>query len=203
MRLVLLTLPLALVVGTLAGGRISRLPSVPFRWVALVPAGVALQFVPMSGSGGALLLIASFALLCAFAARNLGLAGFPLILLGLLLNLTVIGLNNGMPVSKTALIRSGQSSTLAALRSHGGSKHHLATNQDELLPLGDVLALPPPVRQAISVGDIATHAGIVWLIVWGMLRTPTPLRGPGSENGDGHPDPASEPRLIGAAQEDS
>jgi hypothetical protein len=203
MRLVLLTLPLALVVGTLAGGRIGRLPSLPFRWVALVAVGVALQFVPVSGSAGAILLIASFVLLCAFAVRNLALPGLPLILLGLALNLTVIALNSGMPVSKGALIRSGQASTLATLRNDGGSKHHLATHHDELLPLGDVLALPPPVRQAISVGDIATHAGIVWLIVWGMLRTPAPTNaGSNSGYGEARPDPASKPRLIGAARED-
>jgi len=64
-----------------------------------------------------------------------------------------------------------------------------------LLPLADVLPLPPPVSQAISVGDIATHAGIVWLIVWGMLRVPGPPPTTEEENDD-----RPEPRLVGSAR---
>ena len=193
MRLVLLTLPVALLAGLLAGGRIGRIPSIPIRSVLLALGGIALQFVPGRGTFGSILLVASFLLLCAFAVRNITLPGFPLILLGLVLNLTVIAANNGMPVSKHALVRSGQQSTLASLGTAGGSKHHLATSQDVLLPLADVLALPPPVSQAISVGDIATHSGIVWLIVWGMLRVPSSTRAT-----DEPAEPKSEPRLIGS-----
>jgi hypothetical protein len=199
-RLVLLTLPIALVAGTLAGGRISRLASLPVRSASLAAAGIALQFIPSTGAVGSALLVASFVLLVAFAARNLSLPGFPLILLGLVLNLTVIALNDGMPVGKHALVRSGQGATLASLRASGGAKHHLASKSDRLLPLGDVLALPPPVQQAVSVGDIATHSGIVWLVVWGMLRVPAPARSTSNESGS---DPPAEPRLIGAARKDA
>jgi hypothetical protein len=199
-RLVLLTLPIGVLAGLLFGGRAGRLAAVPIRAPLLALAGIALQFVPVRGATGAILLVASFVFLCAFAIRNIALAGFPLILLGLVLNLCVIAVNNGMPVTRQALVRSGQASTLQALKSDGGSKHHLATSRDELTPLADVLALPPPVSQAISVGDIATHAGIVWLIVWGMLRVPAPPSGsakPEVEPEAGREDHA-EPRLVGA-----
>jgi uncharacterized protein DUF5317 len=197
-RLVLLTLPVAVLAGLLLRGRVGRLASLPVRAPLLALAGIALQFVPGRGTAGAVLLVASFVFLCAFAIRNISLPGFPLILLGLVLNLTVIAVNNGMPVTRQALVRSGQASTLQALKADGGSKHHLATSQDELMPLADVLALPPPVGQAISVGDIATHAGIVWLIVWGMLRVPPATStnvGPQTD-----PDERPEPRLVGTGK---
>ena len=195
MRLVLLTLPIGVLTGLLLGGRVGRLASLPVRAPLLAVLGIALQFVPARGTTGAILLVASFVLLCAFAVRNVTLPGFPLILLGLVLNLTVIAVNNGMPVSRHALVRSGQASTLDDLRTAGGSKHHLATSGEELLPLADVLALPPPVSQAISVGDIATHAGIVWLIVWGMLRVPPPVPSPKEPEED-----RPQPRLVGTGR---
>jgi hypothetical protein len=192
-RLVLLTLPIGVLAGLLLGGRIGRLGSLPIRAPLLAALGIALQFVPATGTVGAILLVASFVSLCAFAIRNLKVPGFPLILLGLVLNLTVIAVNNGMPVTRHALVRSGQKSTLHDLRTSGGSKHHLATSEDRLMPLADVMALPPPVGQAISVGDIATHAGIVWLIVWGMLHVPAPPPAPAEEDDD-----RPEPRLVGS-----
>jgi len=194
-RLVLLTLPIGVLAGLLLGGRVSRLASLPVRTPLLAALGIALQFIPATGTTGAILLVASFVFLCAFAVRNLELPGFPLILLGLVLNLTVIAVNNGMPVTRHALVRSGQASTLKDLRTAGGSKHHLATTEDRLMPLADVLALPPPVGQAISVGDIATHAGIVWLLVWGMLRVPAPPAASEEENDD-----RPEPRLVGSGR---
>ncbi|HEY2804080.1 MAG TPA: DUF5317 family protein [Actinomycetota bacterium] len=197
MRLVLLTLPIGVFLGLVLGGRIGRLASLPVRAPLLALIGIALQFVPATGTVGAILLVASFVFLCAFAIRNLKLPGFPLILLGLVLNLTVIAVNNGMPVTRHALVRSGQASTLHDLQTEGGTKHHLATADDELLPLADELALPPPVSQAISVGDIATHAGIVWLIVWGMLRVPPPPVTPSEPEGD-----RPEPRLVGSRRSD-
>src|SRR5919202_1758522 len=77
--------------------------------------------------------------------------GFALVLLGLALNLAVIGANGGMPVSRRAIVASGQQDTLAALLRDGdGVKHHLAGPRTRLLPLADVLAVPQPVGQVIS-----------------------------------------------------
>jgi hypothetical protein len=85
------------------------------------------------------------------------------------LNLAVIGANAGMPVSRSAIVASGQQDTLGELAEDGdGVKHHLAGPSTRLLPLGDVLAVPPPVKQVISVGDIAVDAGIFWFVVGAM-----------------------------------
>ena len=53
------------------------------------------------------LLYVSFALLVAFViAANIRIIGFPLVLIGIVLNLTVIAANQGMPVTKRALVAS-------------------------------------------------------------------------------------------------
>jgi hypothetical protein len=110
-------------------------------------------------------LIASYALLLLFVAANLRAPGVWLILIGLALNLAVIAPNGGMPVSRSALIRSGQASTLSELENGRGTKHHLETPRDVLTPLADVIAIGSPVNQVASVGDVLVYAGLLWLIV--------------------------------------
>ena len=90
-------------------------------------AGVILQFLEPAGWKGAATLLLSFALLLIFAAENIRTAGFVLIAAGLSLNALVIAANAGMPVTREAIVRSGQASTIPELEAGaGGSKHHLA-----------------------------------------------------------------------------
>jgi hypothetical protein len=117
------------------------------------------------------LLIGSFVLLVVVCVVNLGVSGFVLVASGVVLNLAVIGLNAGMPVSRHALAASGQLDTVHELVDRQGYvKHHLAGPDDRLLALGDVIAIPPPIGQAVSVGDVLTSTGIAWVIVAGMRR---------------------------------
>ena len=168
MRLVLFTLPTAVLLGYLTGGRLGRLETVSFRWPFVGLAGIALQFAPFAGTTGYVLLLASFAMLFVAAGANRRLPGFVLLLAGLWLNFLVIAVNHGMPVTMHALQASGQQSTLRELRANPGSKHHLATSDDILLPLADQLPIGSPVHQAVSVGDLLVHAGAIWFVVRGM-----------------------------------
>ena len=178
MRLMLLVITLAVITGKLAGGRLDRLPHAGVRWALLALVGLALQLAPLPAPTALTLLYLSFALLLVFAAANLRRPGFLLILLGMVLNLAVIGANAGMPVSRSAIVASGQQDTLGELAEDGdGVKHHLADPSTRLLPLGDVLAVPPPVKQVISVGDIAVDAGVFWFVAGAMgPRRRRPLR---------------------------
>lgn len=164
MRLILVTIVAATTVGLLAGGRVRFFPSIPLAWWSLAIVGVALQFFGGGGDTAYWALIGSFVLLLAFAVLNLRAPGFILIFVGLLLNALVIVLNHGMPVTRQALVRSGQESTLADLREHGGAKHHLADGDTVLLALGDAIAIPKPIGQAVSVGDLCVHLGVGWCI---------------------------------------
>jgi hypothetical protein len=120
------------------------------------------------------MLLGSFVLLSVFAIANVKTAGFALILIGVAMNFTVIALNSGMPVSRQALIASGQADTVDDLVNDADSyvKHHLAHTDDRVLFLGDVIALAPPVAQAVSVGDFYTYGGVAVVIIAAMRRRP-------------------------------
>lgn len=184
MRLMLASLSLAVLAGVLLGGQLRALSHVHLRWTGLALAGFALQFVSGPGTVVPLTcLYLSFALLTVFALRNIGVSGFPIIVAGIALNFLVIGVNQGMPVSQHALEASGQADTLDALIDSPYPKHHLASDDDVAVFLGDVIALPQPIGQAISVGDVFTYGGVAVVIVAGM-RSPTGRRD--DEEADGH-----------------
>jgi hypothetical protein len=178
MRLIATSLALAVVIGYLLGGRLSSVASLRVRWQPLAVVGLALQVIPVPGRALPLaLLYVSFALLIAFALANVaaGVAGSWLILIGIALNFVVIGLNQGMPVTRDALVASGQGETLAVLLDDGGAKHHLAGPDDRLLFLGDVLPIRP-IRMVASPGDLIAYGGVVWLVVAAMLGRFAPFR---------------------------
>lgn len=170
MRLVLFTFPPAIGVGYLLGGRLRNLGLVRFRYPAVGLAGVALQVLPIGGTPGFLALVASFLLLLFVSAANWRLTGFVLVIVGLWMNFLVIVVNRGMPVTREAIVASGQAATLEGIEDSGGTKHHLATAEDDLMFLADRIAVPAPVKQAISVGDIVAYAGAMWFVVAGMRR---------------------------------
>jgi uncharacterized protein DUF5317 len=163
---------LAIIAGLVAGGSIHRFAELRLRWWLLAPVGFALQGVPLpDGRHGGDLVIrmivfgASYVLVLAFAVRNWRIAGVPMIVVGLLLNGMVVTANGGMPVSRGALEASGQGEVLHLLLEDEGAKHHLLDDDDVLTPLGDVIAVPAPVGQVVSVGDVFVYAGLVWLIL--------------------------------------
>jgi hypothetical protein len=182
MTFVLGTLILAALVGVAAGGRLARLATLRIRWVPVAVLALTLQAVSIPGRDWSLaLLLASFGLLVAFAVRNLhDLPGFRLVLIGIVLNVFVIAVNGGMPVTREALDRSGQGGTLTSLLA-GGTKHHLAGPDDRVLLLADSIPIAP-LHQIVSVGDLFTYAGVAWLVIAGTLGRDR-VRGRGAELG--------------------
>jgi hypothetical protein len=179
MRFLLGVLLAAVILGYLFRGRLRNVEAVKLRWWGLAPVGLALQLVPIAGTthGQRLvtvsLLIASYPILMLFTIKNIRLAGFALITLGLALNLTVIAANQGMPVTKHALIASGQGDVLGELQKEPGAKHFLARPGDVVLePLADVIPVGDPIDQVLSVGDIFIYAGVVWFVVAAMRGRP-------------------------------
>ena len=170
MKLVIPTLMLAVLAGRLAGGSLSNLGKLRIAWTPLALIGLTLQFLIPPGQWPLTLLMVSFVLLLIFGAVNFEVPGFPLIVAGVVLNFLVIAVNHGMPVTEHAIVVSGQQDTLRQLVSDPGVKHHLAGPDDELLFLGDFIALPQPVGQIVSVGDILTYGGVAWLVFAAMRR---------------------------------
>ena len=178
MKLMAICMSVILLVGYLTGGRLRNLANLEIQWPWLALIGLALQFVTGPGTSVPLVcLYLSFALLIVFTIKNIRVFGFAVILAGVLCNLLVIGANGGMPVSKAALRGSDQGRFLGDLENNPYPKHHLATDDDLLRFLGDVIPLPEPIAQAISIGDILTYGG-VGLVVVGAMRGPSRRREP-------------------------
>jgi Family of unknown function (DUF5317) len=175
MKLLLAVVVLSVCLGYLLGGRLHRLEALRPRWWGLVILGLGIQFVPLpEGVAGTDLVVRtavlalSYSLLLIFGLVNVRMPGMLLVVVGLACNTTVIVVNGGMPASAQALIDSGQEDVLALLRDQGADKHHLLTDDDQLTFLADVIAVPQPIGQAVSVGDIFVYAGLTWLIVAAM-----------------------------------
>jgi len=196
MGLVIGTLVVGVAAGLVLGGRVGNLGDLRIRWLPLALAGFALQSISISDSVWPLVILAvSYVLLTAFAVENVRARtpGARLILIGILLNFTVIALNGGMPVTRSALVASGEQDTLHELVDGHAVKHHLASADDSLVILGDVIPLAP-VHQIVSIGDVFTYLGVAWLVAAGMLRrrdpvtTAAPPPGSSSEPSSGPPE---------------
>jgi hypothetical protein len=169
--LVLIVIGLAVCVGFIAGGSLRPFERFRLHWWGVALAGLALQGIPLahgvSRPVGTVALIASYVLLGAFAWVNRRLPAVWLIIIGLALNVLVIGVNGGMPVSAAALeTAGGQPEDLAGT---GTLKHHLMGPTDDLTALGDVIGIPPPVGAVISIGDVLLYTGVAILVVVVML----------------------------------
>ena len=157
-----------LLAGYLAGGSLRNFDRVQVHWWGAAIGGLVLQVLPLrrwvADDVAVAALVGSYALLIAFVWVNRRLPAAPLLLVGLVLNMAVITLNGGMPVSESAIdISGGHDGALPAAIDDG--KHHVMTSSDVLTPLADVIALPPPVATVLSVGDLFLYAGIVTFTV--------------------------------------
>ena len=165
MTVVLAILALAVGAGLLAGGSLRFLERFRVHWWALAPIALALQFIPIATENAeragfaAASLVASYVLLLAVIAVNRRVPGSAFMAVGLLMNLAVVGLNGGMPVSADAIRIAGAQGVVAI---EDGAKHHLMSEIDVLQPLGDVIPVPPPFGVVFSIGDVLLYGGLAW-----------------------------------------
>jgi Family of unknown function (DUF5317) len=177
--LVLVVAVVALAVSLATGG--ARLARVRIRAVRLLAAAAVVQvgtsvLVPGSGIARATALVLTTVLVGLFLVGNARLPGVPLVALGLLLNVVVVGANAAMPVSVSAAARAGiERSDLHlardAMREPTGSNTRFAV-------LGDVVPVALPTRpQVVSPGDVLVAAGVcLLLLTGGARRRQTPRR---------------------------
>jgi hypothetical protein len=174
----------ALIAGLVVGGRFRNFERLQVHWWGLAIGGVALQVLPVPRTLqlspavlGTAMLVGSYVLLLAFLAVNRWVPAVGVMALGLLLNLTVVAANGGMPVTAAAIERAGGSTTV--LSDGNGSKHHLADDDDVVVVLGDVIAVPKPIGVVLSIGDVLLYAGIAWFVIQVMRgrsrENPRPL----------------------------
>jgi hypothetical protein len=169
--LVLIVIGLAVGIGFVAGGSLRPFEHLNVHWWGVAVAGLALQTISitadMGRSAGLAALAGSYGMLLAFAWVNRRLPALWVLMAGLVLNILVIGVNGGMPVSASALDTAG--SGAEGLLGAGTAKHHLMGPEDSLTGLGDVIGIPPPVGAVISIGDVLLYGGVAALVVMIML----------------------------------
>jgi hypothetical protein len=169
-------LGIGLLLGWGFGGRLRNLGTVRIHLWPLALIGLVLQAVPLPRLGGTPqsvlplgMVLLSYGILLFFVAVNWRLRGFLAIGIGLLLNAVVIGANLGMPVSAYAVRLSGQAEAIAKLTSGADPKHHLASEEDVLLPLADVIPVGSPFNIVVSVGDVVSYVGAAAFLTASML----------------------------------
>jgi len=178
MTIMIIPLVAAIVVAVATGGRLRNVSARPIRAAAALGAGVVLQaaahLVTVSDTIGFICIVASYVLLVGFALANIRLVGMPVVLVGLLLNLTVIALDSGMPVRADAIATVERDRTPEAIAQiQFDAKRHLERPTDRLTVLGDVLPVRP-VHEVVSFGDLILALGLAD-VVFRLLR---PLAAP-------------------------
>lgn len=148
----------------LTGGSLSRLAELPLRclWLAPVALGVQVVIVTIAPGGSvtlhALIHIGTYLMIGLFLWVNRKIPGVPVIGLGTLSNATAIIANGGvMPASIKA-------QRLAGLNEGGGFHNSAALLHPHLLWLGDIIPVPGPLPNVLSVGDCFIFAGMLVLL---------------------------------------
>jgi len=177
-----------LLVGLLAGGRLSGIAQVRFRWGWLVFLGFGTQVVLFSppvtqrlgelsstvGSWlGPSIYVVSTAVVLVALLRNVSLPGLPIVALGAASNFVAIAANGGyMPASPDAL------AALGKVPGHDFSNGALVADP-AFAPLTDIFAIPArlPFANVFSVGDVLIGIGIAVAIAIAMRAgRPEPVR---------------------------
>lgn len=164
---------LSAVVGWLRGGRLKNLTDVRASAWWLLVVGLTMQLVanvlPTSlGNLATALMLASALPILAMIWINREAPGMWIAGLGILMNFTVIALNQGMPVLPQAVeIAGGVSNPVLE------GRHIPMTSTTRLPFLGDLIPLPGAV---ISLGDVLLAVGLGVFIEEEMRRKPRLFR---------------------------
>lgn len=170
-----------LIVGFVAGGRLTALGELRIRWAPLILVGLLTQVVLFSdavaeriGSLGPPLYVASTLLAVAAILRNITIPGFPLVAVGAASNMAAIVANGGfMPASPAALAALGKDTPTIYSNSS-------VVPNPALEPLTDVFALPAwlPFANIFSIGDVILGVGIAMCLVVVMRRVSSAAAAP-------------------------
>jgi hypothetical protein len=176
---ILYAVVIGLVAGLLAGGRISAIGEIRFRWAPLVIAGFLAQVLLFSdavaervGDLGPALYVGSTLMVVVAVLRNVAIPGIPLVALGAISNLAAIVANGGyMPASPAAMAALGKDAPTIYSNS-------AVVTQPALAALTDVFALPSwlPFNNIFSVGDVVLAVGVV-IVIWAAMRRDGQARG--------------------------
>jgi hypothetical protein len=166
-------IPVGILAGFVARGRLDGLSEIRFRWGWLAVAGLVVQVGLFTEAGGrlagafgpALYVLSTLAVFIA-VLRNVRLPGMVVVALGSVSNLAAITANVGaMPADPAALASAG-------LDGPGAYTNSVVLADPALKPLTDIFAIPAswPLANVFSVGDVLIGVGIV-VVIAAAMRT--------------------------------
>lgn len=166
-------LAVAFIVALLRGGKLSNITEIYARgwWLLFVGFGtqIGADYLPDDRSSLAVgLVLTSYFPLLLVVWLNRAQAGMWIAGIGILMNLTVIALNQGMPVLPEAIELAGGSADAAL-----GAKHVVLDGATHLPFLADIIPIP---RTVISMGDVFLAVGLGAFIEDQMQRPPRLFR---------------------------
>lgn len=148
----------------LTGGDLRRLGRLRLRWIWLGPVAVLVQTILVTVAPGgshaihAAIHIGTYVLIAAFLWANRHLPGALIISAGAALNGVTIVVNGGvMPAAVTA-------ERLAGLSLGRGFNNSAVVAHPHLLWFGDIIPVPWPLPNVLSIGDIIIYAGMLVLL---------------------------------------
>ena len=148
----------------MTGGKLGRLGALRVRWLWTAPLALALQvlIVTIAPGGNHALHAAvhggTYALAAAFLWANRRIPGILVIAAGAASNALAILVNGGvMPASVHAL-------HLAGLVQGAGFHNSAPVADPHLLWLGDLIPIPGPLPNVLSIGDCVIFAGMLVLL---------------------------------------
>ncbi len=213
--MILTGITLGLILGLLAGGRITHLASVRLRWVPLLLAALILRFgtdalldadVDLVNTLRLPLTAAAFGLLLVALWANRTYPGMTLAFVGTLANALAILVNGGyMPIWAPSLGIAGFSvsdvpTTLNVILPPTLDADFLL----RLGPLGDIIPVPLPfIRTVASIGDLFLMAGLAFFLFASVVRVPPDIDDDGAaearDRAAGYRETGLVPALRGVA----
>ena len=173
-------IPIGLIIGFAAGGKLSNLERLPLRWLGLLLPALIIQLLifpsftstALFSYATAPLHILSYCMLVLWILGNYRLIPIAVLGAGALCNVIVLLFNGGfMPASVDALQTAGLSTLAETLTREGAYSNLICMSPSTYLNfLGDILYLPKwiPFSVAFSIGDLLIWLALIWLIVKGM-----------------------------------
>ena len=148
----------------LTGGNLRRLGELKVRWLWLGPVALLVQIVLVTIAPGgseivhAVIHIGTYVMLGAFLWANRRVPGVSVIGLGTFLNTVAITINGGvMPTALTA-------ERVAGLSAGRGFQNSAVLAHPHALWLGDIIPVPWPLPNVLSVGDCIIFLGLLLLL---------------------------------------
>lgn len=177
---------IALLLGCLLGGRLSRLADVKIKcgWLIFAPVGISIVGAALNYGhvipGESLVFVAmwvvNLGILAVFAYLNKQIPGALIVMAGLIINiLPMVANGSRMPVPYDAMVAiSSKAQVAERLHAYPFMKTMLMHSWTRLKPLCDIFVVKPPfvlLSRVYSIGDIISSIGIFIAII-AIMRTP-------------------------------